>query len=239
MQISLMPTEDPDMPGFDISGCCVPARNVGGDHFDYVRFGGDRKRLGIAVVDVAGKGMDAALTAVFTSGAFVSEAQHETDIAKILAKMNTAIRSRNNRSRFVSFLLAAVDPDAGTLSHANAGQSRPMLFRGGSVSVLTNEGAHFPLGLVDDVTYTISTTPLLPGETVLLYTDGLSEAMNAAKEVFGEERLKSLFASLCTDGATSQTIVTGLKDGIFAYAGAADQHDDVTIVVVKTRRIDD
>jgi serine phosphatase RsbU (regulator of sigma subunit) len=233
MQISLMPTEDPVVQNLDVSGICVPAQNVGGDHFDYVWLGGERTQFGVAVVDVAGKGMDAALTAVFTSGAFASEVQHETDVALILHKLNTAIRSRNNRSRFVSFLLVSIEPATRKLHFVNAGQSRPLLCRNGAVSTLENDGAHFPLGLVEQADYRTAAAVLEPGDTLLMYTDGLSEAMNTGKEVFGEERLRTLFAQLCTEGLPSVKIVSGLRDGVVRYSTGTEQHDDLTIVVVK------
>jgi serine phosphatase RsbU (regulator of sigma subunit) len=235
MQLSLMPTEDPEVQDLDVSGICVPAENVGGDHFDYVWLGGEHSQFAMAVVDVAGKGMDAALTAVFTSGAFASEVQHETNIGCILQKLNTAIRSRNNRSRFVSLLLASIDPSTRTLRYVNAGQSRPLLCQNGAVATLENEGAHFPLGLVDQVDYQTASVALAPGDTLLMYTDGLSEAMNISKEVFGEERLRALFGTLCADGRSSREIVSGLRDGILRYAAGAEQHDDLTIVVAKVK----
>ena len=233
MQVSLMPTEDPTVRGLDVSGVCVPAENVGGDHFDYVWLGGERRRFGMAVVDVAGKGMDAALTAVFTSGAFASEVQHETDVALILQKLNNAIRSRNNRSRFVSFLLMSVEPETRMMHYVNAGQSKPLLFRGGAVTTLETDGAHFPLGLVDQVEYQSSSHALEPGDALLLYTDGLSEAMNASREVYGEDRIKALFAQLCRNGFPACDVVRGLKGGIAEYATGSEQHDDLTIVVAK------
>jgi serine phosphatase RsbU (regulator of sigma subunit) len=100
-----MPTQDPTVQGFDISGCCIPAQDVGGDLFDYLWPDKNGRTLCITVVDVSGKGMDAALTAVYTSGALVSESQHEEDI--VVIAINTAIYSCQNQ-RFISIFMAAL-----------------------------------------------------------------------------------------------------------------------------------
>jgi sigma-B regulation protein RsbU (phosphoserine phosphatase) len=233
MQLNLMPASDPSLPGFDIAGCCVPAQDVGGDSFDYVRLGGGDGPFGIAVVDVAGKGMDAAMTAVFTSGAFVSEVQHERDPALVLGKLNSAVRSRHDRTRFVSFLLLALDPDGSAARFVNAGQSKPLLVRGGTVTMLESDGAHFPLGLVESVSYGTQCVPLQPGDMLVLYTDGLTEAMNPAREMYGEERLCAALASCAGNGLGAKAIIDTLRAAVRLHAGAAEQHDDLTIVVVR------
>lgn len=233
MQLSLMPREDPVVKGFDISGCCIPARDVGGDLFDFVWSGKDRDTLCITVVDVSGKGMDAALTAVYTSGAFSSEAMHEDDVVTVTRNLNSAVYSRQNRSRFVSMLMAALDVGERRLRYVNAGQSRPMLWRDDTVTVLRNPGARFPLGVVKAPTYRAVDIVLKPGDHLLLYTDGASEAMNEKEELFGEERLKSLFRNLARQGARAADMVTAIKQEVMNYSGPDHQHDDLTIVVVK------
>ena len=233
MQLNLMPANDPALNGYDIAGCCVPAHDVGGDSFDYVRLGGGDGPFGIAVVDVAGKGMDAAMTAVFTSGAFVSEVQHERDPALLLGKLNLAVRSRHDRTRFVSFLLVALDADGRSARFVNAGQSKPILFRNGAAAQLESEGAHFPLGLVESVTYNTQPVPLEMGDVLLLYTDGLTEAMNPVRDMFGEERLCATLARCGTDGCSAKQIIETLHAAVRSHAGSAEQHDDLTIVAIK------
>lgn len=237
MQLNLMPASDPVVPGYDIAGCCVPAHDVGGDSFDYVRLGGGDGAFGIAVVDVAGKGMDAAMTAVFTSGAFVSEVQHEPDPARVLEKLNMAVRSRHDRTRFVSFLLVALDADGRAARFVNAGQSKPLLVRGGAVTVLESDGPHFPLGLVDSVDYVAACVELQPSDTIVLYTDGLTESMNAQREMFGEERLSAALVRASREGQDARAIVGMLRDAVRVHGTGAEQHDDLTIVVVRVAGI--
>ncbi|MDQ1352674.1 MAG: SpoIIE family protein phosphatase [Acidobacteriota bacterium] len=233
MQMSLMPTHDPTVKGFDISGCCIPAQDVGGDLFDYLWSDKNGDKLCITVVDVSGKGMDAALTAVYTSGALVSESQHEEDVLKVVRNLNTAIYTRQNRSRFVCILMAALDASSRSIRCVNAGQSRPLLLRDNQVSVLQTPGARFPLGVMESPIYQASDIQLKPGDSLLLYTDGVTEAMNNNEEMFGDERLQSLFQSLALKYTRSVDIVNALKEEIINFAGAARQHDDLTIVIVR------
>lgn len=232
MQDSLMPEAPPTLPGYDLAGCCLPAKVVGGDTYDYAWMGGEHRRLACAVADVAGKGIDAAMTAMFTSGAFVSEIQHEADPAQVMNNLNFALRTRNTRSRFVSFLLAVLDVDARTIDIVNAGQSKPLLYRDGEALTLESQGIHFPLGVVDGVAYESRILELKPGDRLLFSTDGVSEAMNPAREVFGEERLRAAFVSACAAGGDARTVTDRLRTALIAHQAGAEQHDDITMIVL-------
>jgi len=233
MQMSLMPTQDPVVQGYDISGCCIPALDVGGDLFDFVWSGKDHQKLCITVVDVSGKGMDAALAAVYTSGALVSEAQHEADVVTVIQNLNSAIYSLHNRSLFVSMLMAALEVPSRKIQYVNAGQSRPILQRDQKVSVLKGSGPRFPLGVRESPTYQAANIQLKPGDSLLLYTDGVTEAMNTEEEMFGEERLKSLFLELAQKSTCAADMVQTIKQEIMNFSSPDRQHDDLTIVVVK------
>lgn len=233
MQLSLMPAKDPEINGFDISGACIPAQNVGGDLFDFVWLGKSHNKLCIPIVDVSGKGMDAALTAVYTSGALVSEAQHEENVINVVDNLNSAIYSRQNRSRFVSLLIVALDVNSRKIEYINAGQSKPILLRNGEVSVLKGPGARFPLGVQEAPQYKTKAVQLQIGDILLLYTDGVTEAMNAQEEMFGQDRLKKLFLDVGQQDLRSRQIIETIKNGIMSFSGPEQQHDDLTIVVVK------
>ena len=233
MQLSLMPAKDPEINGFDISGACIPALNVGGDLFDFVWLGKSHNKLCIPIVDVSGKGMDAALTAVYTSGALVSEAQHEDKVINVVGNLNSAIYSRQNRSRFVSLLIVALDVNSRKIEYINAGQSKPILLRHGEVSVLKGPGARFPLGVREAPQYKTKAVQLKVGDILLLYTDGVTEAMNAREDMFGEDRLKTLFLDVGQQDLRARQIVETIKDEIMLFSGPEQQHDDLTIVVVK------
>ncbi|MCP5052186.1 MAG: PP2C family protein-serine/threonine phosphatase [bacterium] len=233
MQMSLMPEKDPEVKGFDISGCCIPAKNVGGDLFDFVWSGKNHDKLCIPIVDVSGKGMDAALTAVYTSGAIASEAQHEKDIVSVMDHLNSTIYSRQNRSRFVSMLMTTLEVPALRMEYVNAGQSKPILLRDNQVEILTGEGARFPLGVMESPRYQQNALQLKPKDTLLLYTDGVTEAMNAQQEMYGEERLIKLFTGLVQQGLNAKEIVLQIKTDALEFSGPNHQHDDLTIVAVR------
>jgi len=233
MQLSLMPAHDPEIQGFDISGCCIPAKNVGGDMFDFVWSGKNHRKLCIPVVDVSGKGMDAALTAVYTSGALVSEAQHEENVVTVMDNLNSAIRSRENRSRFVSMLMVALDVSDRKIEYINAGQTKPLLLRDRQLSVLKGSGARFPLGVMKAPQYRIEALALRPGDTLLLYTDGVTEAMNADSELFGDQRFRELLLQMSVPDMRAADIVDAIRMAVMNFSGEEQQHDDLTIVVIK------
>ncbi|MCP4213351.1 MAG: PP2C family protein-serine/threonine phosphatase [bacterium] len=232
MQLSLMPDKAPSIENLDIAGRCIPARDVGGDLFDFVWTGKAHDKLCVTVVDVSGKGMDAALTAVYTSGALVSEAQHQEDLVTVVKNMNSAVFSRQNRSRFVSMLMMNLNIADNNMEYVNAGQSRPMLLRDNNVSILKTPGARFPLGVVTEPDYKSAQLMLKPGDSLLLYTDGVSEAMNDEQEMLGDERLIDIFKAVARDHDNAVDQVEAMRREIEYFAGEAQQHDDITIVII-------
>ncbi|MEO8168779.1 MAG: PP2C family protein-serine/threonine phosphatase, partial [bacterium] len=182
-----MPKESPKVAGFDIAGLSIPAKEVGGDHFDYAFPGGDTSKFCISVFDVSGKGMQAAMSAVFTSGAFANEVQRMSSPAEILTRLNKAVYSHSKRGHFVAFLLAMIDIQERTLTFANAGQVKPLLKSGESLQWLDSNGVNFPLGMTQDSLYGERTVKLNSGDMLLLFTDGFTEAMNSRREQFGNE----------------------------------------------------
>jgi serine phosphatase RsbU (regulator of sigma subunit) len=232
MQLSLMPLRDPEIPGFDISGLCIPAHDVGGDHFDYVWFGQDRRKFAIALVDVSGKGMDAAMTAVYTSGAFSSEVQHQSSVASVLRSLNSAIRSRQNRKRFVSVFIMALDVGTLETEYINAGQCRPLLLREGRITQLESTDPRFPLGVMDDVEYQANAIRLQPGDKLLLYTDGVPDAMDKERNEFGEQRLHDAFLRAEQPKRSARSVVDQIQTEVLAFSDPSEQHDDLTIVAV-------
>ncbi len=233
MQMSLMPKSDPDIAGYDIAGFCAPAREVGGDIFDYIRIDGEASPLGIAVADVAGKGMDAAMTAVYTSGALTSEAHHVAEPEFLMRNLNATICTRQNRHKFVSLLFAALYPAERRLSLVNAGQQKPLLLRGDEAAALDSEGPRLPLGLMTGTEYARTDLSLQPGDALLFYTDGFTEAMNAAREPYGIERLSEAFKRARGMYGDSRTSRSMLQQEIFRFTAGAEQSDDMTGVVLR------
>jgi serine phosphatase RsbU (regulator of sigma subunit) len=233
MQMSLMPEQDPEVRGFDISGCCIPALEVGGDLFDYAWFQKQKQKLGIAIVDVSGKGMDAAFTAVYTSGAFISEIQHQNDVVTVLENINSALYSRPDRTRFVTAFMLSLDVRSKRLDFVNAGQTRPLLLRDDQIKVLKNPGDRFPLGVMTSPRYESGSLQLQSGDVLLLYTDGVNEAMNSDLEMYGNHRLEDHLKLLGKEQLSSTDMIMAIKDRILEFSAPAQQHDDITIVCIQ------
>jgi serine phosphatase RsbU (regulator of sigma subunit) len=233
VQMSLMPKADPVLAGFDIAGVSIPAANVGGDLFDFSQLGQGGQGFGISVFDVSGKGMQAAMSAVFTSGAYATEARHTSSPAVILTRLNRGIFTHSRRGHFVAFLLAALDPGRRVVTFANAGQTKPLLKSGGELTWLDPSGVRFPLGMKEDSVYDERTISLRTGDMLFLLTDGFTEAMNAGREVFGSERIEEVLRAPDVAGLPARAIIDRLTAAIRAHAGDAPQHDDMTMVVVK------
>jgi serine phosphatase RsbU (regulator of sigma subunit) len=235
VQMSLMPTGDPDVPGLEVAGISMPAMEVGGDLFDYCSLGDPPGPFAVAIVDVSGKGMHAAMSAVFTSGAFATEARQSVSPADIMTRLNRSVHAHTRKGHFVAFLLATYNSATCTLTFANAGQSKPLLYSQGRCEWLDPAGGRFPLGLQQDSTYGDRSIVLKQGDLVVFCTDGCADAMDGAQEMYGTERIERLVTREAPGGPAARALVDRLLSDIRAFMGDATQHDDMTIVVLKPR----
>jgi len=235
VQTSMMPKTKPVVEGFDIAGWSMPAKEVGGDLFDYEYLGvdGDHAKFGISIFDVSGKGMQAAMSAVFTSGAFASEARQYSSAAGLLTRLNRAVYTHSRRGHFVAFLIAVLDVQQKSVTFANAGQTKPLLRSGGTVSWLDPIGVHFPLGMKEDSTYEDRTVQLRSGDVLFLLTDGFTDAMDNRKEMFGLERIEGFAERDGLEGLSAEQLLAGATEEVRRYVADAPQHDDMTMVVIK------
>jgi len=231
MQLGLMPKQDPVFPGFDVSGLCRPAEEVGGDYFDYLWMNEEKTKLGIAIADVSGKAMKAAITAVMTSGMIYREIGGNQSPKEIMKKINKPMLLKTQKTTFVAMSIAVIDAKAKRLTISNAGQTHPLLKRGVETSFLKVEGTHNPLGILEDVEYQELTVPLQNGDLIVFYTDGISEATDANNEQFGLERLDQRIQRLTNE--TAKEAIQAIVGEAEKFAGSAKQHDDMTVVVVK------
>lgn len=231
-QMGLMPTSDPVVPGFDISGVCRPAEEVGGDYFDYVWLNEKKTKLGIAIADVSGKAMKAAMTAVMTSGMVYREIGQDQTPKEILREINRPMYFKTDRRIFTAMSFAVIDTRAKTLAFSNAGQMQPLLKRNNKIESLKVEGARLPLGMAQDVKYNELTIRLRSGDVVVFYTDGIPEAMNGREEMFGFDRLEAVVQQSESNRSAKQ-IVTTIVERVAEFASATKQHDDMTVVAVR------
>jgi sigma-B regulation protein RsbU (phosphoserine phosphatase) len=189
MQRALLPSAPPEVPGYYFFDYYQPARQVGGDYYDYVQLPGDR--FAVIVGDVAGKGVSAALLMARLSSDVRFSLATEPDPAKAVQRINRAFAQRDWQDKFVTMIVAVVNPQSHELMLVNAGHMAPLLRRGagGGVEEIGEDAAGLPLGVTDDYQYESHTRILEPGDLVTIFTDGFSEAMNSSRELYGLERL--------------------------------------------------
>ncbi|MCB1051913.1 MAG: SpoIIE family protein phosphatase, partial [Acidobacteria bacterium] len=231
LQMSLMPTRQPQLENLEICGFCQPAMEVGGDYYDF--FWESETQLGIAVIDVSGRSMEAAIIAVMTSGLLYGETANVRDPATILKKINQPLYKKSGKKTFVAGLFASIDRTTRVLRWANAGQCAPLLVRASQVSTLKINTPSLPLGVKPNSDYRAEETVLQPGDLVFLFTDGLTEATNPENELFGLERLKILLGQLNSDAPSEviQRVLTGLNH----FCREQAPLDDITMVALKVQ----
>jgi phosphoserine phosphatase RsbU/P len=225
IQQALMPPAEHDGACFRVAGASVACRAIGGDFFDYRDLGQDR--LGIALGDVAGKGAAAALLAGVVQGMFTVEASDPAGPAGTLAQINRGLRGRNIESKFVTMFFGVLSPD-GCLTFANGGHNPPVLIRRDGVVRL--EAGGVPLGMFDSAAYTQETVTLEPGDTLVVFSDGISEAQNPAGEEYGDGRLIACLEA--NRGAAPAAMREALLASARAFAAGAHQSDDMTVLIV-------
>ena len=234
IQASLLPQRAPKVPGAELAGICVAARNVGGDYFDLLALPGGK--AGILIADVSGHNVGAALMMAVSRAVLRTEIDRGDDPAEVLARANRLLEPDLARAElFVSVFFAVYDPATGVLSYANAGHNPALVRRsfGGPLEPLDAEGILF--GVLGDAAFTRKQVTLREGDLVLLYTDGLTEARPVGKEeMFGEVRLG--FALEAAHGRPTADIPAALLASVDAFTGGAPD-DDRTAVVLRACRI--
>jgi serine phosphatase RsbU (regulator of sigma subunit) len=232
-QMSIMPGADPDVPGLNVSGICIPANEVGGDFFDFFWIDRARSTYGILIGDVSGKAMQAAMTAVMANGMIVSEALKAAGPQAVLSHVNAPLFQKTGSQMFIAACLAMIDTGARQLTLTNAGLVSPQLKSGSAVDAVELPGPRFPLGLVERVDYGQRTLRLQPGDLLVFATDGVTEAHNRDKEFYGEEKLRALLLGLDTARLTAAQIRDAIVADVKGFSESQAQFDDMTVVTVK------
>ena len=230
IQQTLLPKELPSLPGWQLAAHYRPARAVGGDFYDFVYF--PDGKLGIVIGDVTDKGVPAALVMATTRSILRSAAQDNVSPGAVLRRANDLLCPDIPASMFVTCFYAVLDPTTGRLRFANAGHDLPYQRHDDKVTEL--HAAGMPLGLMPDMRYAEGETMLAPGDSILLYSDGLVEAHNPRREMFGFGHLAALLADLPPDEPMIDSILTELE----AFTGPEwEQEDDVTLVTVQRHTV--
>jgi sigma-B regulation protein RsbU (phosphoserine phosphatase) len=230
VQQQLLPRWTPAIPGLDLAAACVPARELGGDFYDFLPYGNGC--LGLALGDVSGKGTAAALLGALTIGILRTHTvDHPCAPAELLATLNEQINAARLNARFVAMLFAVFDSNARQLVIANAGNPHPLLVRKGRLAEISLSGT--PLGLMAGTRYEPMTLDIQRGDTMVFVSDGILECHNSKHEAFGSERLAALLTSLPSEASAEEisSIILNVTDIFGGHASVL--HDDRSLIVLR------
>jgi sigma-B regulation protein RsbU (phosphoserine phosphatase) len=235
VQLSFLPKSNPELPRLDIASSCIPAQEVGGDYYDFIEIG--QKKLAVAIGDVSGKGTQAAFFMTLTKGFLRALANISDSPAKVLTQLNRLFFENVGRGIFISMIYGVFNTTRKTLAVACAGHNPVIVWKSKSrkVQIVTPSGLALGLDAGSKFVRSIREIKIKyqPGDLFVFYTDGFTEAMNKAKEEFGEERLVTAVEELA--GGTATEIMEGIFEKVQSFVSKARPHDDMTIIVVKIR----
>ena len=228
IQRSLFPQAPPVLPGLQLAGRSLPCRSVGGDYFDYVPMSDGR--IFVVVADVSGKGLAASLLMSSLQARVHALCELQTDVARLVTRLNHSTKANTPDNKFITGFFAAIDPVTGEMEYANAGHNPPVIARqSGKVELLTAGGP--VLGILPNITYVGGRTKLDPGDLLVMYSDGVSEAPNSKDEEFSEEAVAQIAAS-CLDRSADEVLMEIARQ-LRAFLGECSPTDDVTMVVAR------
>ncbi len=231
IQMSMLPKSDETALRDDcnIVGWLEPAKLVGGDLYSYLI---RDEKLFFCIGDVSGKGVPAALVMAVANALFRSVSAHESNPARIMQALNEIGCQRNEQNMFVTSIIGVLDLPTGKLRYCNAGHEKPFVI-GKEVRPLPAK-PHLPLGVMDDLIYTAQETLLQPGESLFLYTDGLTEAMNESHELFGVKRIeKGLQDCIKNESIAPEKLIQTMTNRVNAFVDGAEQSDDLTLLAIQ------
>ena len=229
IQMSMIPTNMPKRREFSLHAVLEPAHEVGGDFYDF--FLVDDQHYCVCVGDVSDKGVPAALFMAVSRTVIRSKASGGLSPAIIFSSANNELNRDNEQSMFVTLFLAIINIESGRFVFCNGGHPPPIILRsGGELARLRDRHGPF-LGAMDGVQYSESENRLAQGDSLIIYTDGVTEAMNGERELFGDARLMSILAQDSKDGADG--LVTRIVSAVRDFEGDAEQTDDTTILVFR------
>jgi len=234
VQERLFPQTLPPILGIEYAGACRPALGVGGDYYDFLGLPGGQ--LGIAIGDVSGKGIAAALTMASLQASLRGEASRMTnDLATLVSNVNRLVYEASSANRYATFFYGQYNPATRQLTYVNAGHNPPMLFHcsGGEWQLSRLDAGGTVVGLLETFPYQQAALTITPGDILVAFTDGISEAMNAADEEWGEAPLIQTIRN-CAGLSPSETIAQVMRAADTFVAGAK-QHDDMTLVVLSAK----
>ncbi len=233
IQMGMLPERAPRLPGLELAARTIPAREVGGDFYDFAEFGAaGAQRLGLLIGDVSGKGVSAGLLMAGARSTYRVLLDDDPPVSEVMNSANQRLRRDIRKGSFIALLYAVLDPAARALVLSNAGQAEPILCAPGAAArYVGSEGDRFPLGIVGDCRYEETKLELAADSALVFYTDGVVEAMNGAQELYGFERLLA-----CVEahrGLAAPALLEALFADIARFVGGEEPNDDMTIIVAR------
>ena len=229
IQQSVLPTEFPISAAYEMDGHMQPAREVGGDFYDVIRL--ENERVGLSVADVSDKGVPAALFMMSTLTLLKGAAIGVGDPGAVLTEVNDLLNEENETAMFVTLLYAVFNPANGLLNYANGGHNPPIIVHPDGSSTLLPATGGIALGAAPGFDYEEGSVILSPGDTIVLYTDGVTEAMNAEGEEFGLDRLRNIFTE--SPPKTTKQTNAAIFEAVSEFAGDTPQSDDITCLAFR------
>ena len=228
VQAALLPSADPVLDGYDIAGTNVPTWEIGGDYFDYLPQ--PDGRLGVAIADVAGKGVPAALIMATFRAALRAQRVRDVPLDAVAGRLNRILLDSMDASRFVTAFYGLLEPGTGAISFTNCGHNPPLLLRAaGGCDLLASGGP--AMGMWRAAAFVSGAATVWPGDILVLYTDGVVEIMNEAGEMFGVDRLDAVIRR--RPRASSRDLVEAVVDATRVFAGREGYEDDFTLVIIR------
>jgi serine phosphatase RsbU (regulator of sigma subunit) len=228
IQTNLLPKASPEVAGYDIAGKSIPAQDVGGDYYDFIPM--DDRRLAICLGDVSGKGMPAALLMANVQATVRGQTLLSLSPGECVRRSNTLLFRSTDIQRFVTFFYGILDTGENRFSYSNAGHNHPLLFSADREPLRLGTGG-LVLGIMEDVPFGEKEVSFNPGDLLVIYSDGITEAMDAQEEDFGEERLIAVAREHREDSC--RELIEKVLQAVRRHAGNVPQMDDMTLVAIR------
>lgn len=229
IQLDLLPKTMPVLAGYEIAGKTVPAQSVGGDYYDFIPLA--EHRLALCLGDVTGKGLPASLLMANLQATMRGQALASASVTQCVQRANTLLHQSTDEEKFATLFYAVLDSHAHILHYANAGHNNPFLFSSSQPQPQPLKTGGIMLGLLPDYSFKEASMALQPGDLLVIYSDGITEAQNAFADEFGEERLLAVVNQHA--GVALPELVDTLLQEVAAFTGPTPQQDDMTLVALR------
>ncbi|HUG48747.1 MAG TPA: GAF domain-containing SpoIIE family protein phosphatase [Candidatus Limnocylindria bacterium] len=233
IQLTLLPSATPVVPGWDFAATYRAARQVGGDFYDFLDHRLAEGRFGLVIADVTGKGVPAALMMAYTRAVLRAESMAGHSVVRVLENTNRLMVQERQSRPFLSALYAEIELDSGRLEFASAGHDAPLWVAAGGRATRLLEAPGVILGAFQRTGLEARSLTLDPGDVVVFYTDGVTEARDVDRQLFGDERLEQAAVAAVAAGGSAESVLESLISAVADFTAGAEQSDDLTIVVAR------